>query len=526
MMSKDKLLLIILDGWGLSSDVNGNAPFAANTPVLDNIYNNYPKTSLTASGTEVGLLAGEPGNSEVGHSNIGSGKVVWQNLPKIDHAIKSGDFANNYYLSQVFGHARKNNRPLHFVTMVSDGGIHSHIHHLVAALEAAAAYDVQDIIVHFISDGRDTPAKKALVFVKQLNAIFQKIGRGHIATITGRYYAMDRDKNMDRTLAAYDLYTQNKGVRYSTVEDAINANYKSDKSDEFIEPSVIAGGGKINKGDAIVFLNYRSDRMKQIFSMFTKVVNSISYADGYAMCTMAQYIADTNIPIIFPPSPDTASGSLAQTLSQAGKNQFHVAETEKYAHVTYFLNSGVNKVFPGERDFLVPSKKVLYNKAPEMSADAICRGVVTAIGYNYDFIVVNFANGDMVGHTGDYKAAVKGCEVVDNNLGKILSSASAKKYKVMIISDHGNCDAMIDELSGKPNKEHTLNPVPCVLIDFTAKSFSASAQKISKDKYLQYAATEPIGVLADVAPTLLAHMKISKPQEMVGMDITNSLSSS
>lgn len=522
-MDKNKLLLVILDGWGLSPNTRGNAPFLARTPVLDNIYKNYPKTLLQASGTEVGLLAGEPGNSEVGHSNIGSGKVVWQNLPKIDRSIDSKELANNYNLGQLFAHCRTNNRPLHLVGLVSDGGIHSHIAHLVAIIEAAAASDVADIIVHFISDGRDTPPKKANTFARQLEAIFAKVGRGSIATLTGRYYAMDRDKNMDRTLAAFDLYTQNKGKQYQNFNEALEANYKNGKTDEFVEPSIIGRGGKIQKGDSILFFNFRSDRMKQIFALFTKKVNTISWPDGYAMATMAQYVSDTHIPILFPPAPHEQKGSLAEIIAKNNLTQFHTAETEKYAHVTYFLNSGLNKAFPGERDYLVPSRKIPYNRIPEMSAEPITAGLLQALDNNYGFIVVNYANGDMVGHTGILQSVIKGCEVVDACLGKVFAKASANGYKVILISDHGNCDEMVNDIENTPNKEHTLNPVPFVLADFTRQPFGSSNSALSKDEYVDYAAGDPVAILADIAPTILAQIGAEKPDVMVGMDITQSL---
>lgn len=515
-----KVLLVILDGWGLSPNKVGNAPLLAKTPNLDYIYSAFPKTSLAASGLEVGLSPGEPGNSEVGHMNIGLGRVVWENLPKIDQLIASGSFFDNAELNEIYDYIKDNGQTLHLIGLVSDGGVHSHIRHLIAMLEMAKKKGVKNVLIHFITDGRDTPPTKAIEFVRQLQASLDFFKFGRIATIIGRYFAMDRDTNWKREMAAYDLFTKNTGTKFATADEAVLASYKEDKTDEFIEAAVIGEGGMVMPGDAVIFYNHRSDRMRQMLSLFEGGQKSVKPPAKLKLLTMTQYDKTQKTPVICP------SVSLANTLSDvisvAGKKQFHTAETEKFAHVTYFFKAGNEKVLKGEKDQIVPSKKVAtYDKLPEMSAKGVEEKVIGAMKSQYDFIVVNFANGDMVGHTGMVSAAIKACECVDSCLGNVLVSAAAEKYRVFITADHGNCEIMINETTGDKDKEHSTDPVPFVFLNFEEKTYApADSQGFSEDDYIQYAVGSPIGVLADVAPSILANLDLKNPSEMSGMDLS------
>jgi 2,3-bisphosphoglycerate-independent phosphoglycerate mutase len=516
IIMKNKVMLVIMDGWGLSPEERGNAPMLAKTPILDYIYSTYPKTSLSASGLEVGLSAGEPGNSEVGHLSIGSGRVVWENLPRIDQAIRSGELFESPTLKNVLDEVKKKKSALHLIGLVSDGGVHSHIRHLISLLEYAKRGGVSDVYIHAILDGRDTAPKEAEMFLKQLSEATAKYG-GVIVDLVGRYFAMDRDKNWDREKKAYDLFVKNIGDRYPTFEDAIAANYKKGKSDEFFEPSVIGDGKTINPGDGVIFFNHRSDRMKQMLSLFNGF-DGIAVPSNLTLATMTEYDNNQKTPAIF--APVNLKNTLCTMISDAGLRQFHTAETEKYAHVTYFLKAGREEILKGETDKLVPSKKVSYDEVPEMSAVEVTGVVKKALEDDFDFIVVNYANGDMVGHTGNLESAVKACEVVDECLGEIMTSASGFGYKVFLTADHGNCEVMIDELTKRPDKEHTTNPVPFVILDLVKAPFAPKALEIKREDYIQYASSTPVGVLADIAPSILANLGINKPDEMTGMDLS------
>jgi 2,3-bisphosphoglycerate-independent phosphoglycerate mutase len=510
---------MILDGWGLSPEKKGNAPLLAKTPTLDYVYSSYPKTSLTASGMEVGLSPGEPGNSEVGHANIGLGRVVWENLPRIDQDIAQGRFFENKILNDLYDNVIKNNSTLHLIGLVSDGGVHSHIRHLISLLELAAKKKIKNVCVHMISDGRDTAPKNALEYVKQLDAAFEYFKIGKIATIIGRYSAMDRDKNWNRQIKAFDLFVDNIGDAYATAEEAINANYKNGKSDEFLEACVIGEGGKIGPKDSVVLFNHRSDRMRQTLELFTGVKKTKNLPRGVKIVSMTEYDKTQKAPPIFPPI--NLENTLSDLISKKGMTQLHTAETEKFAHVTYFFKAGNEKVLRGEKDEIVPSKKVSsYDKLPVMSVAEVTKKVETGLDKEFNFIVVNYANGDMVGHTGVLEAAVKACEAVDAVLLEVLAKASEKGYKVFITADHGNCEKMISE-KGEPDKEHTINPVPFVFLDFSKKPFVFDPSvKYSEEDYLQYASSTPIGVLADIAPSILANLKIGQAKEMSGMDLS------
>lgn len=520
-MAKNKVMLIILDGWGLSAEKEGNAPLLAKTPILDYVYATYPKTSLSASGLEVGLSSGEPGNSEVGHLNIGTGRVVWENLPRIDQEIESGAFFEKEALAAAIEAAKQNKSVLHLIGCVSDGGVHSHIRHLYALLKAAKDNGLDRVLVHFISDGRDTKPEQALEFAASLEKTMTDLKVGRIATLIGRYFAMDRDNNWDRMEKFFNLVVKNEGQKFGSIKEAIEDSYKSGKNDEFIEPSVIGDGGEISDGDSILIFNYRSDRVKQMTKMFVGEEKFFvkDLPKNLLITTMTEYNKDQKEPVIY--KHINLDNALAKIISENSLEQFHIAETEKYAHVTYFLNAGIEKPYKGEDWQIIPSKKVAtYDKYPLMSAKEVSEKLLQAIKKDYDFIVVNFANGDMVGHTGVVKAAIEACEGVDTLLKEVLSNASENGYKAFITADHGNCESMIDPTTKKVNKEHTTNPVPFIFLDFEKRPFDPLEVDYSFDDYALYATGTPIGVLADIAPSILANLGISQPNEMTGMDLS------
>ncbi|OQA03455.1 MAG: 2,3-bisphosphoglycerate-independent phosphoglycerate mutase [bacterium ADurb.Bin400] len=497
----------------------------AKTPVLDYIYATYPKTSLSASGLEVGLDPGDPGNSEVGHLNLGSGRVVWEDLPKINHSIEEGEFYQVPALKEAMSRVRQRGATLHLWGLVSDGGVHAHIEHFGALLKMAAGEGVRNVLVHFITDGRDTAPKQALAFVEQLEAKCNEVGVGRIATVVGRYFAMDRDQNWDRVRKAYDLLVKNSGQQYPTAGEAITAAYDQGNNDEFLEPMVIGEGGVVSPDDSVIMVNYRSDRARQMLDALTVGVNSPGFSVspfGCFVCTMTRYRKNQVAAVAF--EKEIIIDSLADLVAAGGLTQYHVAETEKYAHVTYFLNGGQEKPHNEEAQEIVPSKKVpTYDLAPAMSAGEITEKVKKALDSGYDFIVVNYANGDMVGHTGNLPASIQACEAVDRCLGEVLAEAQKCDYRVIITADHGNCEVMIDATSGGPNKEHTTNPVPFVHLDFSRLPFSPSETQLPLDDYAAYAVSTPVGVLADVAPSVLAILGIEQPMEMSGMDLTIAL---
>lgn len=517
-MSDKKVILIILDGWGLNPSEKGNAPLLAKTPIVDYIYANYPKTSLTASGLEVGLSEGEPGNSEVGHLNIGSGRVVWENLPRIDQTIASGEFFEVEELKNIIETVKKKDSTLHLIGLISDGGVHSHIRHLFALIDAAKKHGLKKIMIHFISDGRDTAAKVAGSYADQLDAYLKEAGVGRVATLIGRFYAMDRDKNWGRQKKATELLLNNTGEKYASVQEALEKNYTAGNNDENVEASVIGEGGTIEQNDGVILFNHRSDRMRQLLSLLYGAERTL-VPGGLSIVSMTEYQKDQKAPVLF--KTLNLTNTLSELVSDKGLNQLHTAETEKFAHVTFFFKAGVEDIYKGEIDQIVPSKKVLsYDKLPEMSAEEVTKVLLKGIEREINFVVVNFANGDMVGHTGILDAAIKACEKLDSCLNEVLSLASAKGYKVFITADHGNCENMIDESTGEPNKEHTTNPVPFIFLDFTQKPFEFVETDYSKDDYAMYAVGTPIGVLADIAPSILANLGINQPKEMGGMDLS------
>ena len=523
MASDKKVLLVILDGWGLSGVEEGNAPLKAKTPTLDFVYQNYPKTSLSASGISVGLSDGDPGNSEVGHLNIGTGRVVWESLPRINQDIESKSLEKNETLQQLADYSRKNNKTVHMVGLVSDGGVHAHIDHLILVCKILNDKKVAKIRIHFISDGRDTDPEAAARYLAQIESELSSLKDCRVATMVGRYFAMDRDKNWDRVKQATDLFFDNKGLPFVTGQEAITQNYNAKKDDESMSPTVIGEGGKIEAGDAVLLFNYRADRAKQLLMSMTPSTMlgaaGINPPKDLYVVTMTQYIKDQSAPVIFPPI--NLENTLPELISRAGLTQFHTAETEKFAHVTYFFNAGKETSQQKEIDLLVPSKKVeSYSKVPEMSAKEITDKLTGAMKENINFVVVNYANGDMVGHTGSEEGAIKACEAVDHCLNEVFATASKQGYKVILTADHGNCEKMIDEVSKKPNKEHTSNPVPMLFMDFLKRPYVFVETTLTKEEYTQYSSGTPIGVLADIAPSVLANLGVDKLGDMSGMDLT------
>ncbi|MCC6315487.1 MAG: 2,3-bisphosphoglycerate-independent phosphoglycerate mutase, partial [Thermomicrobiales bacterium] len=466
------VVLAILDGWGLGPNDPGNAVLAAATPTMDRLWATYPHATLKTSGEDVGLPAGQMGNSEVGHTNIGAGFVVHQWLTRLDKAIADGEFARNPTLLATMQHVRRSGGTLHLLGLASHGGVHSHLRHLEALLRLARDAGVRDVAVHAFTDGRDTPPTAALADLTALDAFMTDLGVGRLATVTGRYYAMDRDRRWERTRAAYDAIVQGVGARAASAETAIERAYEAGITDEFIPPTTIAPPGAapttLKSGDAVVFFNFRADRGRQLAAAIADP-NFHGWDRGplipnLPVVTLTRY--ETDLPVAVAFAPHDVVWPLARAVSAAGLTQFHAAETEKYAHVTFFLNGGREEPFPGEERVLIPSPKVAtYDLAPEMSADAVTRAVVGAIrSGRFAFVVVNYANGDMVGHTGNFDAARRAIEVVDRCLAEIVAATLAAGGAALIAADHGNAEEMIDPATGGPHTAHTTNPVPLVLV--------------------------------------------------------------
>ncbi len=501
----------------------GNSTYLAKTPNLDWAYGNYPKTLISASGIDVGITPGESGNSEVGHLNLGSGRVVWESLPRVDQAIENGNFYKNQNLLKIIEEVKSDDGSLHLVGLCSQGAVHSSIKHLFALLKLAAEKQVEKVYIHFISDGRDTAPQTAKESVELINNKIRELGVGKIATIIGRFYAMDRDKHFERTAKAYNLLIAGQGDRYGSPEEAIEANYKAGADDERIGPCLIDDQGLIRSGDGMIFFNFRADRMRQLLSCFEsdeffefqrqKVENLLTI-------TMTRYLPGQKSPALL--APINMSNVIADVIEEAKLKQCHIAETEKYAHVSYFFNGGNEKPHTGEDQVLVASPRVEnYATAPEMSAPEIKNKVIEAITGDYQFILVNFANGDMVGHTGNLEATVKAVEAVDSALGGILASASGKGMTAIITADHGNCELMINPKTNKINKEHTASPVPLVILDFQLKPFTpGSGSDFNHESLLEYSSNEATGILADISPTILRIMEIPKPVEMSGINLS------
>ena len=499
-----KALLMILDGWGIGNHTKSDVIYSTPTPYWDSLLAKYPHSQLQASGENVGLPDGQMGNSEVGHLNIGAGRVLYQDLVKINKAIKDGSILENPEVKSAFSYAQKTGKGMHFMGLTSTGGVHSSFEHILALCDIAKEYGLKDVFLHCFMDGRDTDPKSGKGFIHDLQEHCKK-SAGVVASIIGRYYAMDRDKRWDRVKVAYDQLVNGIGEKATDMEAAMQQSYDNDVTDEFIKPIVNANvDGRIKEGDVVIFFNYRNDRAKEITSVLTQQdmpeqgMHTIKDLQYYCM---TPYDASfKGVHILF--DKENVKNTLGEYLSSLGKKQLHIAETEKYAHVTFFFNGGREAPFDGEDRILVPSPKVAtYDLKPEMSAFEVKDKLVEAIdSEKYDFIVVNYANGDMVGHTGVYEAIEKAVKAIDACVEGTVEAAKKHGYEVIIIADHGNADHALNE-DGTPNTAHSLNPVPCVYVTENANA------KISN------------GILADVAPTLLHIMGLPQPAEMTGKQL-------
>lgn len=496
MIIMKKVLLCIMDGIGLTKEKKYNALYNAKTPILDKLWNNYSHSTLEASGTFVGLPRGQMGNSEVGHTNIGAGRVVYQSLELINSKIKDKTFFTNKELLSVIAHVKENNSSIHLVGLLSDGGVHSHINHLFALLNLLKKENVTNVYLHLFTDGRDVSPVSGIKYIDALEKKIKTLGIGKIASIGGRYYGMDRDNRFDRLEKAYDAMVI--GTPLKDARKVWEDSQKEDITDEFIIPTTTDKSGLIKDNDGIIFFNFRPDRVRELASAFTNndyECFTREKINNLKVVTMMP-VSDTVLcPSVF--TLQKLDNTLGEYISKKGLSQLRIAETEKYAHVTYFFNGGIDKVFEGEKRILVPSPKVAtYDLEPKMSATMITASLVKEITTNHeDLVILNFANGDMVGHTGDYEAAIKAVETVDICLNKILSNISLEEYTVIITADHGNCEVMRNK-DGSINTSHTTNKVPFIVLDKKIKL---------KD-----------GSLSDIAPTILYLMGIDVPEEMTG----------
>ena len=495
------VMLMILDGWGIAPAGPYNAAKTAQTPNLARLFQTYPHTRLQASGNAVGLPEGQMGNSEVGHLNIGAGRIVYQELTRITKACEDGALLQNKALLNCMAQVKANGGALHLMGLLSDGGVHSHEKHLWALLKMGKAQGIAHVYVHAFLDGRDVGPSTALTYIERLEKVMAETGCGEIATVSGRYYAMDRDKRWERTQKAYNNITAHTGAKFASAAEGIKASYAAGKTDEFVEPFVVASkaDSRVKDGDGVIFYNFRPDRARQLtraftdtdFTGFERTKLNVSF-----VC-MTQYDATISAAVAFP--PESLTNTLGEVLAKNNLRQLRIAETEKYAHVTFFFNGGVEEPNPLEDRVLIPSPKVAtYDLQPEMSAYEVTDKLLALLDENkYDAIILNFANPDMVGHTGVMAAAVKAMEAVDACVGKIAAKVLAMGGALCITADHGNLEKMYDAEAKQPYTAHTTNPVPFLLA--------------SNNKYSLHE-----GILADIAPTLLALLGIAQPAEMTG----------
>lgn len=496
-----KALLMILDGWGIGNKTKSDVISVTPTPYWDYLTKTYPHSQLQASGENVGLPDGQMGNSEVGHLNIGAGRILYQDLVKINKACRDGSIRENPQIKAAFSYAKETGKKMHFMGLTSDGGVHSSLDHLYALCDIAKDYGLKDVFIHCFMDGRDTDPKSGKGFVAEAEEKMSK-SAGKIASIIGRYYAMDRDKRWERIKVAYDMLVNGEGKPATDMVAAVEESYAEGVTDEFIKPIVNSNvDGRIQEGDVVIFFNYRNDRAKELTIVLTQKdmpEAGMHTVPGLRYYCMTPYDSSfEGVYVLF--DKENVQNTLGEYLSSAGKKQLHIAETEKYAHVTFFFNGGREDPYEGEERILVASPKVAtYDLKPEMSAYEVKDKLVEAIGTGkYDFIVVNYANGDMVGHTGVYEAIEKAVKAVDECVRDSVEAAKANGYEVIIIADHGNADNAVNP-DGTPNTAHSLNPVPCI---YVTENKSA---KVSE------------GVLADVAPTMLKIMGLTQPAEMTG----------
>ena len=498
---KKPVVLCIMDGFGINPGANGNAIEAANTPNLTKIFNENPFTTIGASGLDVGLPDGQMGNSEVGHTNIGAGRVVYQMLVKISKSIQDGDFFEIGALKDAIENCKKNDSALHLMGLLSDGGVHSHIEHLFGLIEMAKRAGLSKVYVHCIMDGRDVSVTSGVGFVKDVVAKTKELGVGEIATISGRYYAMDRDFAWDRVVKAYSAMVYGEGVMESDPVNAMEDSYANGVTDEFIVPTVVNAQGTIKADDSVVFFNFRPDRARQITRTFVdEAFDGFERKNGFFplnFVCMTQYDETMpNVSVAFPPEELTMT--MGEYLAKSGKTQLRIAETQKYAHVTFFFNGGEEKTFEGEDRILIQSPDVpTFDLQPEMSAYPVCEAVVEQIkSGKYDAVILNFANCDMVGHTGIWDAAVKAVEAVDDCVGQVVDAALSMDGAVIITADHGNADRMIGD-DGNPFTPHSTNPVPFCVVGYDCE-------------------LKETGRLADIAPTMLTILGLPQPEEMTG----------
>ena len=502
--------LIILDGWGNSNLAEGNAILTAKTPNYDKYVENYPHTLLGASGLDVGLPDGQMGNSEVGHLNIGSGRVVYQALTRITKSIKDGDFFENDVLLNTIKNVKKYDSSLHLMGLLSDGGVHSHIEHLYAFLDLAKRNGITKVYLHAFMDGRDTPPQSGINYLKDIEKYMTENEIGKVATVSGRYYAMDRDKRWDRVEKAYDALVYAKGNTAESADDAIVNSYNENLTDEFVLPTVILEDGKpvakVEEHDSIIFFNFRPDRARELTRTFVDESFNDFKREHFEIdfvCLTEYDVTMPNVEVAF--KPVKLINTLGEYISELGKKQLRIAETEKYAHVTFFFNGGVEEPNKNEDRALIPSPKVAtYDLKPEMSAYLVKDELLKRLDeHDYDLIVLNFANPDMVGHTGVMEAAVKAVEVVDECLGEVVEKILSMDGKIIITADHGNAENMINLDTNSPMTAHTTNKVPCIVLGEGDVKLNEGSK------------------LCDIAPTLLKMMKIEKPEEMTGKSIIN-----
>ena len=491
-----KILLCIMDGIGITKEKKYNAVYNAKTPMLDRLWDNYPTCLLEASGVEVGLPKGQMGNSEVGHTNIGAGRIVYQSLELINSKIRDKSFYNNEKFLQVINYVKDNDSKLHLIGLLSDGGVHSHINHLFSLLELAKKENLTNVYIHIFTDGRDVSPSSGIKYIEALEKKIKVLGIGKIASISGRYYGMDRDNRWDRVEASYKVLTEETQVR--EVKKYWKESHENGITDEFIKPASTCSGGIIENNDGVIFFNFRPDRLRELGSALTnkdyecfdrKILENLKVVTMMPVSDTVHCHSAFNL--------QKLDNTLGEYISSLGLSQLRIAETEKYAHVTYFMNGGIDKIYDKEKRILVPSPKVAtYDKEPKMSANMITASLIKEINENKeDLVVLNFANGDMVGHTGDYEAAVKAVETVDTCIEKILDNISLDEYTVIVTSDHGNCEVMRNK-DGSINTSHTTNKVPFIVTDKKLKL---------KD-----------GKLSDIAPTILYLMGLDIPREMTG----------
>ncbi len=507
MTAKKTALLLILDGWGHRDATDSNAIFAAKSPTWDALWQDKPHTLIRTSGLAVGLPEGQMGNSEVGHMNLGAGRIVYQNLTRIDKDIADGSFVSNPVLTQAVDTSIQKDSALHVFGLLSPGGIHSHEDQIVAMLELALARGAKQVFFHAFLDGRDTPPRSALAPLLRVETLLTQSGCGRVASICGRFFAMDRDNRWDRVEPAYDLLTRGEAeFTLSNVETALAAAYARDEDDEFVKPTIVgASAATVNDDDVIVFMNFRSDRARELTRAFIG-----ADFDGFerkslpalaSFVTLTHYADDIVAPCAYP--PETLVNVLGETLAAQGKTQLRIAETEKYAHVTFFFNGGREEPFSNEDRELIPSPDVkTYDLQPEMSAFEVTDKLVAAIlSHKYDAIICNYANGDMVGHTGDFNAAVKAVEALDACLSRIVAAIEEANGELLITADHGNVEQMLDAETQQPLTSHTNGPVPLVYVGGSGKEFTSE------------------GSLCDLAPTLLSLLDLTIPAQMTGKDL-------